>query len=322
MYSRAGGAQSPAGRTVLVTGAAGFVGAAVVRAVRSRGARVIGIGHGAWTGDPGPDAVFIPGDVTLEALKAGVPPPDVIVHCAGPSSVGASFRDPAEDFGKAVPACHAVLDYMRECAPQARLVLCSSAAVYGAGHHAPIPEDAATRPVSPYGLHKDICERLVRFHAGSWGLKAVIVRMFSVYGEGLRKQLLWDACRKLSRGERSFSGGGDEVRDWIHVADAAEILCDAAEHASSEVPVCNAATGCGRRVRDALRDICRALGTAERLEFDGIARPGDPVYLVGAIGRAESWGWAPKTTMNEGLLRYVRWFSSQEVGSPPVTQSR
>lgn len=306
----------------MVTGAAGFIGAEVVRTLRSRGAHVTGIGHGAWTEDLGPEAVFIPADVTLEALKSSVPPPHAIVHCAGSSSVGASFHDPIGDFSKSVLTCHAVLDYMRECAPHAKLVLCSSAAVYGSGHRVPIPENAATRPVSPYGLHKDICERLVRFHAGTWALEAVIVRMFSVYGEGLRKQLLWDACRKLIRGERSFSGGGDEVRDWIHVADVAEILCDSVAHASREVPVCNAATGRGRKVCDALLDLCRALGTAEQLEFDGISRPGDPAYLVGATDRTESWGWAPKTTMSEGLVRYVRWFSSQGAGSAPVAQSR
>lgn len=322
MSDRAGGGQSLAGQSVLVTGAAGFIGSAVVRALRSRGARVTGIGHGAWTGDPGPDAVFIRADVTLEALRGSARRPDIVVHCAGPASVGASFGDPSEDFTRSVVTCHAVLDYMRQCAPQARLVLCSSAAVYGAGHAAPIPENAATQPVSPYGLHKDICERLVRFHARTWALQAVIVRLFSVYGEGLKRQLLWDASCKLSRGERSFSGGGDEVRDWIHVADAAEILVDAAAHASPEVPACNAGTGRGTRVRDALRDICRALGITERLEFDGMVRPGDPAYLVAAITRSESWGWAPKTTLSEGLVRYARWFSAQGVDAPPVRQSR
>ena len=83
----------------------------------------------------------------------------------------------------------------------------SSAAVYGPGHEGPIGEDARLDPASPYGCHKLVMELLCRSYARSFGVSIVLLRLFSVYGEGLQKQLLWDLCSKLARNRCGQLGG-------------------------------------------------------------------------------------------------------------------
>ena len=295
---------------VLVTGAAGFLGSEVMRVLHARGARVIGIGHGPAPALDGLQrASFWPGDITCETLIAHGGEPDIIVHCAGGSSVSGSLADPQADFKKTVIGCEEVLSYLRTRRPDARLVLSSSAAVYGTGHTAPIDEQTPLNPMSPYGFHKQMCEQMVSFHARTWGLKAAIVRLFSVYGAGLKRQLLWDACRKFAAGTPLFSGTGEEVRDWVHVSDAATLLCDAALHASTDVAICNGATGHGASVGEILRQLAAALGVQDgTARFDGIARPGDPAYLVGTADRAQGWNWRPQVQAREGIRQYAHWF--------------
>ena len=106
----------------------------------------------------------------------------------------------------------AVLEFSRLHAPDARIVLPSSAAVYGAVERTPIEEIDVLRPVTPYGAHKKIAEDLCASFGRYCGVKSAVVRLFSVYGPELRKQLLWDASWRVSRNENGFFGTGRELR--------------------------------------------------------------------------------------------------------------
>jgi UDP-glucose 4-epimerase len=275
-------------KTALVTGGAGFIGSAVVRVLSSAGyeARVAGTSS---TTDP-LDTSHVDLDV------------DVIVHCAGGSSVGAAVADPEADYAKTVPAYQELLARVT----RARVVFLSSAAVYGHAAEVPTPESCPLAPVSPYGMHKQMCEELT-LAFGERGGSAAIVRLFSVYGPGLRKQLLWDACRKARAGERTFAGTGDEQRDWLHIDDAVTLLLLAAEHASREVPIINGGSGIGARVGDVVAQIYGALGAGQPA-FSGAQREGDPQRYVADITRAKALGWFPRKELAQGIREYVDWF--------------
>jgi UDP-glucose 4-epimerase len=279
-------------KTALVTGGAGFIGSAVARALRARGIDVTIAGTSSQRDPLDPQTL---------------PSVDAIIHCAGGSSVAASIQDPAADFAKTVPPVRALLE--RLCERPARLVLVSSAAVYGNTEHVPIPETAALAPVSPYGEHKQQCEQLC-IDYGRRGVASTIVRLFSVYGPGLKKQLLWDACRKLEAGNAVFGGTGEEQRDWLHVDDAASLLVVAAERASSEVTIVNGGSGDGTRVRDVVEMISRELG-AGAPTFSGGVRPGDPPRYIADITRARAFGWQPTVDLARGIREYVAWFREQ-----------
>jgi UDP-glucose 4-epimerase len=271
---------------------------------------VAGIGHGDWgVEEPGAFGVvdWKRVDIVPESLQS-FDRIQLIVHCAGGASVAASLIDPDADFRRTVTTTSSVLDFARRHSPPVPVVYPSSVAVHGVTPLEMVREDAPLQPVSPYGLHKKIAEDLCCFHAQNWHVPVAIVRLFSVYGPGLRKQLLWDACNKIAGGEFVFFGTGDETRDWLHVNDAAALLVAAARHVALDAPVVNGGTGTGTSTRDVIRALCRLLGQTAEPQFSGIPRPGDPPRYVADTARSRAWGWESQQSLEDGLSDYVRWF--------------
>ena len=303
-------------KRALVTGAHGFVGRHVARRLADAGWYIAGIGHGDWDAEEHRACGVVDwtsGDITPEALQ-GFDRIQLIVHCAGGASVAASLIDPHADFRRTVTTTADVLDFARRQSPPAAVVYPSSVAVHGVTSLDVISEDAPLRPVSPYGLHKKIAEDLCRFHAQHWDVPVAIVRLFSVYGRGLRKQLLWDACNKIAGDELVFFGTGDEARDWLHVDDAAALLIAAAGHVALDAPVVNGGTGTGTATRDVVRGLCRLLGHAAEPRFSGVSRPGDPPRYVADTARSRAWGWESQRSLEDGLDDYARWFRTLPQG--------
>ncbi|WP_433984563.1 SDR family oxidoreductase [Tunturiibacter empetritectus] len=268
-------------QTVLVTGANGFVGRHVARVFAREGYRVLGIGHGGWLRDEWEQwglAAWTSADVTLATLREHTEDPSVIVHCAGGGSVAFSIENPIADFMRTVETTAQVLEYVRTVAPQCSVVYPSSASVYGAVDHLPITADQNAAPISQYGVHKLMAELFIASYARQFGTSTAIVRLFSIYGCGLQKQLLWDACRKFAAGDSIFTGTGDEVRDWLHVEDAAELLLAATENASVECPTVNGGSGEGITVREVLTHLKSSFPQRDsKLTFSGLKEQEIPV---------------------------------------------
>ncbi|MFQ4135679.1 NAD-dependent epimerase/dehydratase family protein [Nodosilinea sp. PGN35] len=301
-------------KTALVTGAFGAVGRYVSSALAGRGYAVIGLGHGSWSLDQqrrfGLER-WVEGDVSLANLGQLEAKPSLIVACAGGSSVGASVNAPYLDFQRTVNATVAILEFMRLQCPEAALVYPSSAAAYGVVEQLPIREDSPLCPSSPYGVHKKIAEEIIAEYSRFFGLKTIVVRLFSVYGEGFCKQLLWDACHRIAANETTFFGTGDETRDWIHAADAAELLVEAASYATPTCPIVNGAYGEPVTVRDILTELFRLMNRGDRPQFSGETRAGDPLHYHADVSKALAWGWQPRVAWQEGLKRYVSWFQAE-----------
>lgn len=297
--------------TAFVAGAAGAIGRHCVALLRARGWTVGGIGHGnvQWEAPGGIDA-WIAGDVStenLDALGERLGAPSLFVNFAGGSSVAPSLRLPLADFERTVLSGVRILNWVWHNAPEARVSFASSAAVYGAGHEAAITEGDALRPISPYGHHKLMMEDNARFWGEAFGVRSVIVRLFSVYGPGLRKQLVHDLCTRLSAAptELTLSGTGAETRDWLWIEDAARLLVDLADQASPAAPVFNGCTGTGTPIAEVAERLASLWGAGTVVRFDGVSRPGDPPHLRGDAKRILATGFRPSLELAEGLARSV-----------------
>ncbi len=305
---------------IWITGGKGFIGRHLGRHIARKGHAIFGVGHGLW---PAEDALqwgfgtWCNGEIeaaNLSQLMQVSGAPDVVYHLAGGSSVGASFQNPYEDFCRTVDGSARLFEWLRWNAPGARVVSVSSAAVYGAGHAGPIPEGAVTSPYSPYGTHKAMMESVCRSYAENFGLQVAIVRLFSVYGAGLEKQLLWDTCCKLAADKDvpiMLGGSGNELRDWLHVADAAELLWLAQASCDTACPTINGGTGVATSIREVAQRLTEAWGGGQDIRFSGVARKGDPFSLVADCTVASEAGFAPRLDLGDGIAEVVRWFKSR-----------
>ncbi|WP_298363166.1 NAD(P)-dependent oxidoreductase [uncultured Bradyrhizobium sp.] len=305
---------------VWVTGANGFIGRHLVHELAGAGHAVHGVGHGAL------DATesrrlglqsWINGEIdaaNLNALATAHGLPTHIFHLAGGSSVGVSIERPFEDFSRTVASTARLLEWLRGSAPNSALIVASSAAVYGADHLGPIPEDAVLTPMSPYGQHKLMMEQLCQSYARSFGIRSAVVRLFSVYGPNLRKQLLWDICSRLKAGQSplTLGGTGAEIRDWIDVRDVARLLASVAQQLSSEAfSVINGGSGHGTSVTAIADGLIRHWGSDTVVHYSGLARHGDPVSLLADDARLRRMKFDWRIPLDRGLADYVAWFKGQ-----------
>lgn len=299
----------------LVLGAAGFIGRHVCREMNARGFTVHGVGHGGWTAEERSAfgvTRWHESDITLEALRAASDgaSPDVVLHCGGSGTVAHSYRAPASDFERSVGTTLAALEFTREQTSPPCFVLASSAAVYGDQGDIDIDEGARLDPMSPYGYHKMTSEHLCESYHRFFNVRTRVVRLFSVYGEGLQKQLLWDAMNKFRRGENSFFGTGDEMRDWIHVEDAARLLGLAATAPATLHAIYNGGYF-KARTRDVLGALARAAHATSAPTFSGEVHPGNPRRLTGSTSRARTeLAFEGHIGLEDGLSRYADWFAT------------
>jgi UDP-glucose 4-epimerase len=300
-----------------ITGATGFIGRHCARELAASGFIVLGLDAA-----PMPEAQdwginhFWQAPVnaaTLDDIALSHGLPQCLIHCAGSGSVSASLQNPYADFMANVQSTLEVLDFSRRNNSVVKVVLPSSAAVYGNVSGSHLCETAAGQPASPYGAHKKMMEDLAASYGRNFAVPSVCVRLFSVYGAGLKKQLFWDACRKAAQGaDFSFFGSGAEERDWLHVTDATRLLLLTAEHASPSAPVVNGGTGQGTSIKEALTMLGEAWTPVLTPYFICQARAGDPDRLVADISRLRGWGFTPRITLDQGIREYVRWFRGQK----------
>jgi UDP-glucose 4-epimerase len=308
--------------SAFVTGAHGFIGRHLSRELAHRGFRVAGLGHGSW---PESEAEqwgvcrWLNGTVdsaNLDVLVRQSQPPDVVFHLAGGSSVGASLANPREDFLRTVTTTSELMEWLRQNSPQTPVVLVSSAAVYGNGHDWPVSETAFLNPYSPYGVHKRMMEEVGESYSSNFGLKVVVVRLFSVFGLQLRKQLLWDLCTRLATGTSSvlLGGSGSELRDWTAVSDVVHALIGSSQLADAGCTVLNIGTGTGTSVRTVAEYVSSSWhhqgGQSSVLQFSGKSRPGDPLRLVADSSKLDDLGLSCRQPLEASLNDYVRWYRS------------
>jgi len=123
----------------------------------------------------------------------------------------------------------------------------------------------------------------------------------------LEKQLLWDLCERLEQSPSvlELGGTGNEVRDWLHVRDAARLLVCAAEVTDTRCLVLNGGTGTPTSVSEIARRVTRAWGVAPHIAFSQVTRSGDPVSLIADVSRARDLGVEAQISLDQGIPEVV-----------------
>jgi UDP-glucose 4-epimerase len=210
---------------VLVTGGAGFIGRAVVRALLAEGHEVTVADLRAF---PDPDVRSVTGDlcdpgVPERAVRAGT---DVIIHLAAVTSVLASVQDPVSTHRLNVDATARLLELARE-KEVGTFLLASTNAVVGNVGRAVISEQSVLRPLTPYGATKAAAEMLLGAYANCYGITGAALRFSNVYGPGMtgKDSFIPRLMRAARDGEGvGVRGDGTMLRDVVHVEDVVQGL--------------------------------------------------------------------------------------------------
>ncbi len=298
-------------KTVFITGAAGFLGRCVAGLFAGAGWRVVAVDNMA-PGEArfGPETLYhqmqLPSSRFGDLLQTHAP--NALIHCAGRASVPLSMDDPASDFRDNTVLTFEVLDALRRFAPACRFLFLSSAAVYGDPVALPVSESHRPAPLSPYGFHKWQCELVCEEFSRIYGLATASARIFSAYGPGLRRQVVWDICQRvLTTGQLALGGTGHESRDFIHATDIARALLLIAEKAPMTGEVYNLATGREASIAEVAALILEALGSQVQPQFSGRSRPGDPLHWRADISKIAALGFAPAFSLEAGLRSVAQW---------------
>ena len=273
-----------------------------------RGHDVVGIDRFAGNGKHQVE-VF---DVTQEDIDVYLNKnmPDIVINCAGQANVPNSVDHPEGDMNENTVLVHRILFAMKQCEmANARFVQLSSAAVYGNPATLPISESAALNPLSPYALHKKMSEDICEFFNTIYGFNIITLRIFSVYGPGLRKQIFWDLYQKVkSTGRMDMWGTGEESRDYIFIDDLVEAIYLAATVQKPDKRVWNVASGKEIFIKDIACLYVRKLGLSEDIiSYNGRIREGDPLNWCADISVLEKYGFRVKTDIENGIEKYVDW---------------
>jgi len=305
-------------KTVLITGVAGFIGRYVARHFSRQGWQVIGTDNSQPENAPLadlskyqrlqlPDPEF---DSLLQTYK-----PNALIHCAGRSSVTLSVSDPTPDFYSNTVLTFNILDALRLNAPTCKFIFLSSAAVYGNPSKLPIDETHPTLSISPYGFHKLQSEQLCLEFAKIYSQPTASVRIFSAYGAGLRRQVMWDICQKaISQKELTLQGTGNESRDFIHALDIAraiEIVCD---RAPMQGEVYNLGSGREVTITEISRILLKAMDLDTIPHFDGITVIGNPLNWQADISKLKLIEFNPVVKLEQGVNTFANWCRAELVG--------
>ncbi len=317
-----------AGR-VLVTGAAGFIGSQLVERLLAEGREVVGLDCLTDYYDPARKRRnlraalasrsfrFVEEDLVHTDLARLLDGCELVFHEAAQAGVRASW---GAEFGIYLhcnlAATQQLLEAIKTSGRDIKLVYASSSSVYGAATDLPMRETSLPRPFSPYGVTKLAAEQLIDLYRLNFGLRAVALRYFTVYGPRQRPDMAFTKFITAGLAGRPLGiyGDGAQTRDFTYIADILEANLRAAAYEGPHY-VFNAGGGSCVTLREALAILERALGRPLNLDFKS-KQKGDVPDTLAATARIEAeLGFTPRVPLAEGLAAQVAWLREEGGGA-------
>ncbi|MFB6075082.1 MAG: NAD-dependent epimerase/dehydratase family protein [Haloarculaceae archaeon] len=293
------------GRRVCVTGGAGFIGSHLVEALVPENDVVVLDDCSNGRPERLPDEVtLIEGDIRdARHLDRALSGADVVFHQAGLVGVEQSVREPVRTNCVNVGATVSLLEYARR--NDARVVLASSAAVYGDPASTPVAEDDPKRPTSPYGVDKLAADQYARVFADVYDLPTVALRYFNVYGPGQRASaysaVVSTYLDRVATGEPLVvNGDGRQTRDFVHVSDVvrANLLAATTDRTGRAY---NVGSGESITIRGLAELFCDLTDRTPRIRHTD-PRPGDVSHSQADLSRArEDLAFRPTVPLRDGI---------------------
>lgn len=297
-------------KKVLITGAGGFIGSQLIEKFIEEGYKVE-----CWDRNDMYEKQYKICKVDICCTEKVINSlnmfnPDIVIHCAGCADVGKSVKNPEIDYNGNVTLTHRLLFAIHKSGlDNVKFIFLSSAAVYGNPSSLPIMENMKLKPLSPYALHKVMCEDICRYFYSNYDMDIKILRIFSAYGNGLKKQIFWDMYQKIVQtGQLSMFGTGNESRDYINIADLVNAVYMVATRASKRELIYNIANGEEITIRQAVECFADVAGIArKKISFSGEEKEGNPINWKADISKLKALGYNKMVDFRIGIEQYLDW---------------
>jgi len=322
--------------TVVVTGAAGFIGSHLVDHLLAEGRHVIGLDnfdpfygpatkrHNLASALQNPRFTLVETDIRdLDTLQSSLDPhlcpqatgdrPQApIIHLAAKAGVRPSIEDPQGYYETNVQGTQNLLELAREWNIE-QFVFASSSSVYGVNPGVPWREDdPVLRPVSPYGASKVAGELLGHVYSHLYGIRFLGLRLFTVYGPRQRPDLAIHKFARLILENKPIPlyGDGSTSRDYTYVDDIVRGIRACLDYDATDYEIINLGNSHAVKLLDMVRALEQALGKQANLEHQP-AQPGDVPHTWADITKARQLlDWQPQTPFAEGLQHFAHWMRS------------
>lgn len=295
---------------VLVTGAAGFIGSYVVQELLDHQYSVFALDN-LSKGDKSRvslGATFYEADITSEEIGHifQYEQPDFVIHLAAQSSVLESMEKPIEDCQANVLGTLNILRFSNQYNVK-KVILASSAAVYGNPTSLPVKEDSKLAPLSFYALSKISAENYVHLYEEMFGLKSCILRFSNVYGPNQESGAIASILNRISKREAPIINNGSQTRDFIYVKDVAAACLTAL--VSHETGVFQISSGTERTINEVFKLISYLTNT----EIEPLFKELDAAEIKRSVLSNEKakniLHWEPHYSMEEGLKEVIQSYS-------------
>lgn len=298
----------------LITGGAGFIGSHIARTLLAQGAdvRILdNFSSGKRENLKGLDVEIIEGDLRdADKVKEAVQGVEIIFHEAAFVSVPESMEKPQECFDINVTGTSILFEAARK-ANVKRVVIASSAAVYGDSTAMPLVEDTPLKQLSPYATSKRVDEMYAGLYTHSFGLEVAALRYFNVYGPRQRPDSMYAAAvpifihRMLDNKPVTIFGDGGQTRDLINVRDVVQANLLASQHPAAPGQIFNVCTGVETRLLDLL-DILYEIFPNTPKHVHAEPRAGDIYRSIGTPKKImDTLGFRPQVTLSDGVKEAV-----------------
>ncbi|MEK6221527.1 MAG: NAD-dependent epimerase/dehydratase family protein [Chloroflexota bacterium] len=294
---------------LLITGAAGFLGAALSNQFAREGHQVRGLDD-LSAGDPQAlfeDVHFTRGDVNdrpkLWTLLQDV---DCVYHLAARVSVSESMLYPREYNGVNVGGTVSLMEAMRDVGV-GRVVFISSGAVYGNQEIQPLTEDAVLSPESPYAVSKLSAEYYVNTIGAIWGIDTVCLRVFNAYGPGQHlpashPPLIPNFLRQAIRGgSLVVHGDGHQTRDFVYISDVVSAMVAAATAQDINKQIINIGSGEGTSVRVVAEKVLALTGKKADILYTPRNNTGVSLMTADISLAKKKLGYKSRVSLEKGL---------------------
>ena len=279
---------------ILITGIKGFIGSQIEQTFKKR-SEIFGTSSDTEKND------------YKKLIKKKIRP-NIIFHCAGSGLVGINKITHSIHKKTNLDSTKNLIKFINKIKlKNSKIIFLSSQSVYGKVSGNKISESNPTVPISSYGKTKLLAEKKIMKITNN---RVIVLRLFSIYGIGLKKQILWDACNKFKKKDTKFRGNGKERRDFLNINDLIKLIKKIiVSNINNKNELYNVGSGTGIKIRNLLLKLKSIYKLEKKLFFlENQKKSEHQNYISSNKKITQNFKWKISKNLYQELKQYVKWF--------------